>query len=800
MSLRSKLSRVARRLTPGFVRRSYLAKFGAALLVVVLCIGAVGAATYVQTSDQLQEQARTEYSTASTESASSVSEWVRERTNNARMLAQYDVLVGGNYTEIQSFLDDEIANMPGDVRNVHYVQFQNQEVVASTDEALHRQRMTEENTPWSEQEIAYGDNGVYVSEPYVKDGSTRLAYVARIPSEYGLQTAVVMTTSLGDVTDGFRKPTANSVSQLVDDSGRVLADDTAVSTLQPYADGNNSTVAGAAASDDDGFLSAGSSAKDFEDDHVVAYAPVEGTDWAVALHVPTSEAYALQTTVTTRVLVMVGVALAGLAFIGLTLGRGTVTALNVLGRKAEALERGEYDTDLDVDREDEIGGLFASFAGMRDALVERIEDAEQAQSQAEAAQADAEAAQERAEAARQESAERAEALEATASSFSATLSEFADGDLTVRLDEQTDHEAMADVAASFNEMAADLEETVAGVVAFADEVANASDDVSARAQAVETAGREVSTSVDTISQRTTEQRDELESVAVETDDMSATIEEVAASADDVAETSQHAASMGADGRDAATDAVAELQDIQAATEDTATAVRELESQVAEIGSIVDVITDIAEQTHILALNASIEAARAGEDGDGFAVVAEEVKSLAEETKDSAGDIEALVTDVREQTDESVAAMASIRERVSDGVETVEDTHDALEDVVTAIEEADAGVQEISRAMDEQASSVSDVAGAVDDVVQLGEQTADEAENAASAAEEQATTLSEVTDQARSLSERAAALREEVAAFEVDADGDALDADAPDADEQASQQPTRADGFEWPNAD
>lgn len=832
MSIRSLMSRVARFVTPEFVRRSYLAKFGVAILVVVLCIGAVGATTYVQTSDQLEEQARSEYTTASTSSASSVSEWRQERTNNARMLAEYNVLVGGNYSQIQSFLNDEITSMPSDVKNIHYVQFQSQESVASTDSGMRRQRLTADVAPWSTQDISYGNDGVYVSEPYVKNGDTRVAFVARISSEYGTRPAVVITTSLTSVTNNFRQPVEGSFTQLVSASGNVLGDDSSAARLQPYVESGNSTVVAAAANDRSGFLAAGESAKAFEVDHVVAYAPVRGTDWAVALHVPTSDAYALQTTVTNRLLVMIAVALAGLGFIGLTLGRGTVTALNVLGRKAEALERGEYDTNLDVNRVDEIGGLFTSFAEMRDSLQDRMaaveherEAAQDAKAEAETAQHEAEDARERAEEAKHESERQARELETTAAAFSESLAAYADGDLRVRLDEDVDQDAMADIAASFNDMAAAMEETVAGVVAFADEVANASDEVTARSEAVEQAGREVSTSVDSINERTNDQRDQLETVAAETDDMSATIEEVAASADQVAETSRSAAALGDDGRDAAAEAVDELQTIETETEQTAAAVRELESQMGEIESIVDVITDIAEQTHILALNASIEAARAGQDGDGFAVVAEEVKELAEETKDSAGGIDDLITDVRNQTDESVEAMANIQDRVSEGVDTVEETHDTLEDIVARVEESDAGVQEISRAMDEQASSVTDVAGAVDEVVQLGDETADEAQTAAAAAQEQAATLSDVTDQARSLTDRATALRNRVDEFEVGEEiSEAVDnrtakdtekaADSPaaresqatdggsaahgsgDDDDDPDDSQLRADGFEW----
>ncbi|GAA0521198.1 Protoglobin [Halorubrum aquaticum] len=272
-----------------------------------------------------------------------------------------------------------------------------------------------------------------------------------------------------------------------------------------------------------------------------------------------------------------------------------------------------------------------------------------------------------------------------------------------------------------------------------------------------TSAADVAESAATIRDDSGRQSDRIREIAAEVGNLSATVEEVASTADQVEGASDRAETLAENGRDAADDAAEVMDDIGAAVDGAAADVATLEERVGEIDEFVDAIDGIAEQTNLLALNASIEAARAGEAGAGFGVVADEIKSLAEESKRHAGDIEEMVSGIRTDTEETVESLTEANERVSRGVERVEDAMRNLTDIAEAVSEAAAGIREVSDVTDDQAAAAEEIAATVDEVAERSARVTDEIGDLAAANERQAEMVEEVESAVTRLSaERPAA--------------------------------------------
>ena len=308
------------------------------------------------------------------------------------------------------------------------------------------------------------------------------------------------------------------------------------------------------------------------------------------------------------------------------------------------------------------------------------------------------------------------------------------GDLSARVDPgDTDYieEELMQVVGSFNEMM----ETLDGVA----------HSIRRNAQELGAVTEEVTAATDEIAAVTDEQEDRLRGVDSEVTDLSATIQEVASTTSEVAATSAEADEFASQVHASATDTLQRMNGVADAAERMQEAMRELATHLEEVSEVVDVIDDIADQTNMLALNASIEAARAGEAGDGFGVVADEVKSLAEKSQENASEIERTVETLRDDADRTIAGLEETAEELGDGTEMVEAVLNDIVEISEAVADVDTGISQVSAAADDQARATQEITRIVDEAVEQAQTVTDEVDSIAEATDRQMHRTEEVLD-------------------------------------------------------
>ena len=506
---------------PGFLGRSFLAKFLVALLLVTVVIVGVSANTYNQTDQQLTAETENEYTRVAQQNAFQIAEWRESRSNTLLRIGQSESVQAGTPEARTSQLSDEMNRLPDDVFRLHLVERDSSDIVASNTDFKIGENLNTREAPWQTENITYGDNGVFVSEAEEALGFSLVSFVTEVETEGDEELILVMQTDLDTLATNLQG--SDGISQVVDSQGRVVAgtqEQQALNrndgTLESFTESPESlSILQSGLNGETGFVQGeeinATTTSNLGDD-VVAFAPVEGEQWVVTTQVPIETAFALRDTITQSLLVLSGAAFLGIGIIGLVFGRGTVTALNRLTRKAEELEAGNLDVDLEVTRADEFGRLTASFANMRDTLRARIEEAESARKEAEVSRSEALAI--------------SEYLQEKAEDYGEVMRQCANGDLTQRMELDRENDAMDEIAEEFNAMLDELEKTTGQLKTFSEEVAESSDVVLTNAETVRASAETVTTSVGQITEDATEQEAKLQELAGTIDEIVAELEAI----------------------------------------------------------------------------------------------------------------------------------------------------------------------------------------------------------------------------------------------------------------------------------
>jgi len=228
------------------------------------------------------------------------------------------------------------------------------------------------------------------------------------------------------------------------------------------------------------------------------------------------------------------------------------------------------------------------------------------------------------------------------------------------------------------------------------------------AQRVASASEELSASSDEQARGAQQQKGQSDAVATAMEEMTATVMEVAKNASKTSEAADSANDAAETGSVEVREAVAGIQAVAESTGKLGQVLTALDGQAAEIGRIIGVINDIADQTNLLALNAAIEAARAGEAGRGFAVVADEVRKLAEKTMTATKEVENSIHQIQDGSRHAVASMQETETRVGESTQATHKAGEALERIMARIREVTGQVSQIATAAEQQSAAAEEI--------------------------------------------------------------------------------------------